>query len=1054
MSAAWPGLEHVFSYDGDAHSRAAFSSSDTRPPRKLLRERPVDLLVVDLGARQPGRARFRESWLDLVQEATERPLVIMESWPPEAASWENHPMSKGMAQPWADLGYSSRFRLVSSLWVGGAVTQSRLLVARVRTDLTDSFEWPTLACPEHPRPMGNLLTPHGLLPRAVKRQTSNNDPYEGPDSSTDPMPSEVGSWITTPHGSRRLQADELARGLGVPKDKLSGSLRAHLLRHTTSVFIWEYVSRALQPSNLPDRASPQLYQLHSSPTPEGILGPSLQANPTAPDADFTWRPPDLSPGGEWHNARLANLARACAHYPDQSLRLYEDGIHLLEIHRNNYTEEGADVQQLQLLWWEFPREHWDELREGCDMGFLTPPERVLHPNSPMDEEQTQVAGQFVEELMDIGVLRPLLEGEEIWTNAPLFCVPKPGQEGEWRVIADCKAGGQNAFIGGDPVYLNRPLHILEQMYSGGFSAVVDASKFFYQFPVRMEDQKYFGVIHPVTGQHLLYTGLPMGSGSSPGLAGRFGLAFVRMLKETCGVFERSARVNGWWSQLTDEGYNPTLGYGFSLHSQDGSPAVKIWVHVDDFLIHGPTLASTLEALRFFMDKALDVGMLCHPKKLKPPSQLQRYCGFEFDTRSDPVLHIPADKHERCCAMVDYLGAFSPGAKISRLALSVIAGTLESVSDATPNRLGHTYLRATHSLIHPDGHEPGRQLYYTYARVTDEVLREMRWWKEILRVGRGRQLRSSRSATLVPSWGDGSGTGTGGTVDIPGQGFKLWMGQWSPTVYKESSNWKELKTLLLTLQYLAALPGDHLRGVTLFYFTDNSPTYFVIASGSSTSPGLHALVEQVQLLTLQMGCFLQVVHVPGLVMIDQGTDGLSRGIWVSSFHIPVDHHTLNAAVFAPLYPDRALVETIIETHSLPREWTLHDYTHYGGSALFDHLSVVFPPPECARMCLIRLLEAWVERPFTTSALLFVPRVLSDFWLGLSRHLRVLEEIRPTYFPLARPPLLPIPFLVLYLPPHTRVLPAVDRRMVVPARVQNEREHVLHADYVRRLSSGAS
>lgn len=119
MSAAWPGLEHVFSYDGDAHSRAAFSSSDTRPPRKLLRERPVDLLVVDLGARQPGRARFRESWLDLVQEATERPLVIMESWPPEAASWENHPMSKGMAQPWADLGYSSRFRLVSSLWVGG-----------------------------------------------------------------------------------------------------------------------------------------------------------------------------------------------------------------------------------------------------------------------------------------------------------------------------------------------------------------------------------------------------------------------------------------------------------------------------------------------------------------------------------------------------------------------------------------------------------------------------------------------------------------------------------------------------------------------------------------------------------------------------------------------------------------------------------------------------------------------------------------------------------------------------------------------------------------------
>ena len=69
------------------------------------------------------------------------------------------------------------------------------------------------------------------------------------------------------------------------------------------------------------------------------------------------------------------------------------------------------------------------------------------------------------------------------------------------------------------------------MYSGGWTAVVDASKFFYQFPVRPEDQRYFGIIHPVTGLEYVYVGLPMGSGSSPGLAGRFGLAFIRLLKE-------------------------------------------------------------------------------------------------------------------------------------------------------------------------------------------------------------------------------------------------------------------------------------------------------------------------------------------------------------------------------------------------------------------------------------------------------------------------------------------------------------------------------------------
>lgn len=30
--------------------------------------------------------------------------------------------------------------------------------------------------------------------------------------------------------------------------------------------------------------------------------------------------------------------------------------------------------------------------------------------------------------------------------------------------------------------------------------------------------------------------------------------------------------------------------------------------------------------------------------------------------------------------------------------------------------------------------------------------------------------------LLPSWGDGSGTGTGGTLALPGKPLKTWMGQ--------------------------------------------------------------------------------------------------------------------------------------------------------------------------------------------------------------------------------------------------------------------------------------
>ena len=97
---------------------------------------------------------------------------------------------------------------------------------------------------------------------------------------------------------------------------------------------------------------------------------------------------------------------------------------------------------------------------------------------------------------------------------------------------------------------------------------------------------------------------------------------------------------------------------------------------------------------------------------------------------------------------------------------------------------------------------------------------------------------------------------------------------------------------------------------------------------------------------------------------------------------------------------------------------------------------------------------MERPTSTSGLMFVPRILSSFWTGLSCHIQKLDELWPSEFPLASPPLLPIPIVVLYLPPHSRVLPSIDRRLVKPARVQDERRHELLADYVRRLPQTSS
>ena len=186
------------------------------------------------------------------------------------------------------------------------------------------------------------------------------------------------------------------------------------------------------------------------------------------------------------------------------------------------------------------------------------------------------------------------------------------------------------------------------------------------------------------------------------------------------------------------------------------------------------------------------------------------------------------------------------------------------------------------------------------------------------------------------------------------------------------------------------------------------------------------------------------------MIQQGTDGLSRGMWSSPLHQPVDHTPLNAAVFAPLTPDGALVSGYVDHYSLDPTWHIHSYEQYWGSTLFDHLSVVFPPPELARTCLINLLEAWAERPTTTSGLLFVPHILSGCWAGLSRHITELDVLWPKTWNLFHPPVLPIPIIVLYLPPHVRSVP-IHRGLDEFPAPRGARSHEMLADQMRGLSS---
>lgn len=148
--------------------------------------------------------------------------------------------------------------------------------------------------------------------------------------------------------------------------------------------------------------------------------------------------------------------------------------------------------------------------------------------------------------------------------------------------------------------------------------------------------------------------------------------------------------------------------------------------------------------------------------------------------------------------------------------------------------------------------------------------------------------------------------------------------------------------------------------------------------------------------------------------------------MSPLHEEVNQQDYTRAVFDPLLPCPNIIQHYVTSLCLNEPWHYRPWqAPLDTTKCIDRLTVWFPPPELVRQVIIFILETWVERPLTTSALFFVPRILLSFWRGLSKHLIELDDcIRPELTCLSRPPTLPIPVVVLFLP----------RRMFGPTRNQ--------------------
>jgi hypothetical protein len=274
-----------------------------------------------------------------------------------------------------------------------------------------------------------------------------------------------------------------------------------------------------------------------------------------------------------------------------------------------------------------------------------------------------------------------------------------------------------------------------------------------------------------------------------------------------------------------------------------------------------------------------------------------------------------------------------------------------------------------------------------------------FYKRVLSEHTGTRVLRGDWVTLVREWTDASKSGVGVSVlqnDEQGRPLtqlQFLSGVWPRHLQLNSSNWRELRTILYSLQRAHAKQQETgtraLDGTVLYVYTDNSTSASVINRGTSTSPELLRLVRGIRELESLLGCHVVAVWMPGsskddFSIVSQGTDGLSRGscdegAFAADAKSPLAYSPIDHACPEP---EPALVQAVLAC--LPHA------EHRGEVSSWLHQPhplqpvVITPPQSLARLAIDQVLRWYAARHYTTGAALILPNNYASEWGRLAKN----------------------------------------------------------------------
>ena len=138
-----------------------------------------------------------------------------------------------------------------------------------------------------------------------------------------------------------------------------------------------------------------------------------------------------------------------------------------------------------------------------------------------------------------------------------------------------------------------------------------------------------GLEHPGTGILHIFRLISMGNHNSPGASGKVWAALLRLIINTSDFFNGTSVGNSIHQYFSNKLLHPKFEESRVLFGTDRLPAVLLWLHVDDILIHTLTLGKLETALDLILQTIVRLGLICHCSKTDPPSQRVKFCGFKW-----------------------------------------------------------------------------------------------------------------------------------------------------------------------------------------------------------------------------------------------------------------------------------------------------------------------------------------------------------------------------------------------------------------------------------------